>query len=208
MSSSDHATFSAAGPCRYIDGQGSNSQAFTYAGSGKLSADPGLIRRVYPIGKSLAVTLIFIGSHLDGATSADNFTYDYRVFWIHRLMKADRFPENYLSLMTYAGGGSITLGTQVGDAGKIVTDKEHFADTLTWTSSGIGTAPAGPQVLAETAYNEGASTGYSATAADNRHSFLFLPVCLRATGILIDFDATGGGAANTFGNALIMNDEV
>lgn len=185
--------------------QNNGNTAFAYSGSGLLTTGPDQTHplRIFPIGKALLLTLIPFGSLSTGA-SANNATFDYRVYFVHRVLN-DLNEPSALLMRTYAGGGSVTLGTQTGSAGLPVLASEHFADTITWTASGVGTTPPGPLAVGETAFNEGVSSVYAATAADNMYGMIYIPCALRATGIVIDVDST---SANSQGNFLVMTDEI
>lgn len=191
------------GPQRYLI---SNDPAAAFTlGVGVMAAMPldTAARRVYPIGKSLIASLLFFGGHSDGVSSGNNLTFNYRVFGIHRPVKFYGSIGDQ-GIRTFLGSGTVILGLQTGAAGQAVGATEHFADTVSWTPSDVATTPAGPLKIAETAFNEGASAAYQATVPDDKHTFVFVPNIIRATGLQIDFACTAPCAAN----CLIMVDEV
>lgn len=177
------------------------STAFTYSAAGVFTGEPATPHRVFPLGKALIASLVFFG------VGAANTTFDYRVWFVHPVhafpTQGNEAPSGLL-LRTYAGGGTCILGTQTGVAGYPLVVADQFADSTTWIPSGVATSPIGPTVIAEGAFNEGASAAFTGGTPDNTHAFVFIPCLMRATGLIVDFDMTGA----TSGNCLIMADEI
>jgi len=153
---------------------------------------------VVPLGKSLVAQLFFFGTGTG--------TFDYRLWATFRGSNEVGVLDPISTIVMPLGGGTATLGAATGvTGGTVVGPTEKLANILTWTPSGIGTVPPGPEAVAQTALNEGASAVYAATlTTTNDIAVLILPSILRATGIIVDFDMTGA----TSGNCAVMVDEV
>ena len=89
-------------------------------------------------------------------------------------------------VLSYAGGGTVTLGTSVGVSDSdVVLTTEREADTVTWTVAGAASATKGTLSDLETLYAEGGS-GVS-SPADNGAAVLCIPFLGRAEGVLVEF---------------------
>jgi hypothetical protein len=163
---------------------------------------------IFPLNRCLTARIAFYGRTADGATGY------FRVWGIQRIVTAAGVPDEAVVMAIPLGGGTITLGTSVGQAtSTTVTDSDRFADTIVWEASLAGAPTAnygvnGPLASLETALNEGTSVAYDADTPANDIAMLVLPNMGRFSGLVVDMNVNAAGTDLTQMNCLIATDDI